>query len=123
METIPTKISDIIMDEDGVTIISDVICQDHVRTKFDSVVTMTAAPTQKYVSTMKSPATSGLSTTDYYIYMLKYPATKPITNLCGKKLTTGKRCQTENVGGCANTGCSEHYGWQDEVEGFRLRTF
>ena len=46
-----------------------------------------------------------------------------VINLCGKQLDSGKRCLVENVGGCPNTGCPKHYGWQDEVEGFRLRTF
>jgi hypothetical protein len=99
------------LNKDGIT---SIISADRVPTKFDN----TAAP----VSTMKSPATSGLSTTDY-ISMMKSSATETTINLCGKKLTNGKRCQTENFGGCANTGCSVHYGWQDEVEGFRLRTF
>ena len=104
-----------ITEEDRVTSSSDVVCPDRSLTNFDSA----------YNLTIKSPATGGMSTTDYIksMKLSTSPATKPITNLCGKKLTNGKRCQTENVGGCANTGCSEHYGWQDEVEGFRLRTF
>ena len=53
----------------------------------------------------------------------KNSAAVVIVNLCGKRLADGKQCKSENVGGCANTGCSIHYGWQDEVEGFRLRTF
>ena len=104
--------------EDQVTSFSDVVLPDYrIPTKFDSATTMIS---KKYISNMKSAATGGMSTTDYIASMKSSTDAK---NLCGKHLANGKRCQTENVGGCANTGCSDHYGWQDEVEGFRLRTF
>ena len=83
------------IDEDAVTSYSDYICKFRAPTKFD------------FDASIKSIAEKD----------------KETKNLCGKRLASGKRCQTENVGGCANTGCSVHYGWQDEVEGFRLRTF
>ncbi len=83
-------------DEDAVTSYSDYICEFRAPTKID------------FASIMKPTS------------LVKKDTEK---NLCGKKLASGKHCQNENVGGCANTGCTAHYGWQDEVEGFYLRTF
>ena len=86
-----------------------------------------------YISSMKKTTTKenvvvktnvvkiNSSTADYISSMKRITPT--VINLCGKQLDSGTRCLVENVGGCANTGCSKHYGWQDEVEGFRLRTF
>ncbi len=78
--------------------------------------------TTDYINSMKAP--SLLNTTDY-INSMKQPAAAAVAtiNLCGKRLADGKYCQSANIGGCANSGCSSHYGWPDEVEGFRLRTF
>ena len=86
-------------EDDRVTSSSDVVCPDRSPTKFEPQIQKTSSSPVA----VAPPSSSA--------------------NLCGKKLSNGKRCLTENVGGCANTGCSKHYGWQDEIEGFRLRTF
>jgi hypothetical protein len=84
--------------------------------------------------TAKPPEKDADAVTSYSDYICEFRAptkfdftaimkTTSTLNLCGKKLATGKHCKNENVGLCPNTGCSAHYGWQDEIEGFRLRTF
>ena len=87
-------------DEDAVTSYSDYICEYRAPTKFDFAAIAKKTTGQTYEKTASETL-----------------------NLCGKQLATGKRCMNKNVGACPNTGCSVHYGWQDEVEGFRLRTF
>ena len=66
------------------------------------------------------------SLNDYLLIMManerKTTALKT-RSLCGKLLQDGKRCQNDHVADGVNAGCSEHYGWQDKIEGFRLRTF